>query len=226
MIITTPDIESDAASTNTLVTQQKCQETPRYLPSIVYSSLLISTLAFIFAIVNYVNYYQYNDVPTGIVPPVLAYIFTVPHHCAVILLQWLERHQTESIFPFAPASARAIVYSLASLSLWAASTTVSAINLHRDIAPWANCQPSTVAYANGTSVISFDCDIVVYYRTPAISYWCSLASMLASSLELILALFITLVCYMHYRRRNKAVQPTETTPSLTSTPSESKVLSA
>ncbi|KAH9474427.1 hypothetical protein JR316_0012886 [Psilocybe cubensis] len=228
MIVVTPDIESDAASTHTLVTPPKYQETPHHLPRIIYSSLLISTLAFVFAIVNYVTYYHYYDVPAGIVAPILAYVSTVPHHCAVILLNWLERHQSESIFPFAPASLRGILYSLVPISLWAASTTVSAINLHRDSASWSSCTYKPIQNANGTYSVFVDCDnIITYHPTIAHDYWCSFTSTLTSALELLLALIITSICFMHYRRRQKAVLPNnEPSSSPSSTPSESKVVSA
>ncbi|PPQ90220.1 hypothetical protein CVT25_001665 [Psilocybe cyanescens] len=223
MIVVTPDMDSsDAASTNNTLVHEKFQRVPRYLPTLVYSSFLVSTLAFSFVIVDYVSS-SWPDLPNSIVPAVLAYLCTLPHHSAVLLLQWLERHQTESILPFSPSSLRAIVYSLVSLVLWIASTAVSAINLHRNSASYWTCENFTVF--NTTATPSYRCVSYDLVQPPVINYWSSLASTLTTSLEVILALSITSICYIHHRRRNKAAQP-EIAPSITSTPSESKVLSA
>ncbi|KAH9474428.1 hypothetical protein JR316_0012887 [Psilocybe cubensis] len=214
MIIVAPDIEAtDAASTHTLVTQEY-QKVPRHLPILLYSSFLVSALALAFTIANLLSY-TYDYLPNIIVPVVLGFVCILPHHGAVVLLQWLEKHESESIFPFAPTSPRAIIYSFVSLILWATSMVMCAINLHRNMQPIPNCHLDSLS--------SNKC--ITYYYAPTVTEnWSAVASTLASSLETILTSAITLSCFLHRRREcNRPSQP-ENLPAPSTSPPVVKML--
>ncbi|KAH9477835.1 hypothetical protein JR316_0010067 [Psilocybe cubensis] len=195
-------VESRTSSADTLVTR-KPQQIPSYLKNVVYLSLLVSTLAFTFAVVNYSIYYQYNDVPGGIAPPVIAYLATLPHHGAVLLRYWLERHQSEYIFPFTPASVYAISYSGVSCALWTVSTVVAAINLRRDLTGWSSCGYDVTVGSNGTIVETVNCNIVYHFQPTISDRWGSFAVTLTSSLEMLLIGAVTIAFYLQYRRAKR-----------------------
>uniref|UniRef100_A0A8H8CKY1 Uncharacterized protein n=1 Tax=Psilocybe cubensis TaxID=181762 RepID=A0A8H8CKY1_PSICU len=117
---------SDAASTNTLVSAE--QKVPGSLTTFVILSLIMSTLALAFSISNNVGDGQFSNIPNSIAAPVLAFVFTLPHHGAILLLRWLQHHDMASILPFTPYSARSIGYLFALLALWIVSTAIGARN--------------------------------------------------------------------------------------------------
>lgn len=211
----------DTASTHTLVVD-KWHVIPRHLLKLIYVSLFLSTLAFVFAIVDNVIS---NRLPKDMAIAVLAYVFLLPYHCATLLLEWLRRHQTESIFPFTPSHPRALVYAFILMGLWVVSVILCSMNLHRVSGPIEICfyfylPDGTIDWKTST------CDT----RTPGmINYWTSFASTLISGLELTLLISITLVCYIHYRRKMVTVRAeaeTRTSLRLQVVQGERKVLSA
>lgn len=218
MIIVSADVDTtDAASTHTLVAEG-VQKVPRHLPTLVYLSFVVSTLAFIFAIVDSV-YNRWSNVPQGVVVIILAYVFTLPHHGAILLLNWLERHQTESILPFKPSSRRTLVFSAMCFGLWVGSVAVCAKNLY------LNTRPYQVSSCHPVHPSSKDYTCIYFTFHPGVDiYGNSLASTITSTLETIIAISITVICTMQYRRLNRPIR--EAIPPPIATPSESKVLSA
>ncbi|PPQ77147.1 hypothetical protein CVT25_010841 [Psilocybe cyanescens] len=179
MIINTPDVDdnvdsSDAASTNTLVSNE--QKIPSYLLVLVCVSLVMSTLAFIFSVVN--NVQDTNIVSDGVVATILAFIFTLPHHGATVLLTWLQHHEMASILKFTPFSTRAIGYSIVLVIVWVVSTAVCARNIN---------------YILIFEPYDVDQSLV--------------AAIAISTIEMILIIAITSICYLHYRRQNMTRQP-------------------
>lgn len=191
----------DAASTHTLVVD-RWHTIPRHFMKLTYASLLLSTLAFIFAIVD--NVFS-GLLPKYLTVAVLSYTFTLPYYLATLLLAWLQKHQIASIFPFPPSHPRTIAYSLGLVGLWTGSVAMCTTNLVRSSGLTGVCfyfyLPDNTIDTQLTSCTT---------RSPGmINYWTSFASTLTSSVELILLISSTSVCYMH-RRRKRAVLPSET----------------
>lgn len=115
---------SDTISVATLVPESR-SKIPRKL---IYSSLLISLLAFIFALVANVNSGSVFDTDL-IIAPILAFWLTLPHHGISFLLMWLQKHQSESILRFSPHSPRSIGYCIFLTLLWVASTAACSVGL-------------------------------------------------------------------------------------------------
>ncbi|KAH9481497.1 hypothetical protein JR316_0006024 [Psilocybe cubensis] len=180
MIIIAQDIDgttnvdtSDAASTNTLVSKE--QRIPPHLVKLIFASLFMSTLAFSFSILNSVD--VVNIVSDGVVAPILAYIFTLPHHGAALLLKWLQHHDMASILSFSPTSTRSLWYSAGLVILWLTSVSISCRNINY--------------------TITFE---------PADLEWSAEATVVTSVLEFTLILAIALVCFLHYRRQQNPGQ--------------------
>lgn len=183
---------SDAVSTtNTLVTNGRI--IPHHFLKLVYASLFISIVAFIFSMVDGLDSDPTFIVPNGIVATILAFIFTLPHHCAIFLLRWPQRYQISNILPFKPCSVRAVVYSVFLVGLWTVSTAVCARSLHNvrivQINPLINPPSSNNAMTIASSAI-------VGSQRDLSDYWMSLALTLTSAMELIFISAITLFSYL------------------------------
>lgn len=217
-----PAVSSDAASTNTLVTDE-LQKLPNHFIKLVYSSLVLSLLSFIFVLISCVSNY-----PLLMVPTILAFLFTLPHHGASILLWWLQRHQTESIFPFTPLTPRALAYSIFLVLTWIGSTAASAVSLdnsrHSFYAVYCVIGGGS---APGDVTINSNFEQPQYCTTipPGFtSYWPSFVSTLMSALELIVITSITVLCWLH-RPRKTLSTPSSSRSSPSITP-ETKIISA
>lgn len=206
---------SDAASTNTLVTDE-LHKLPCHLVKLVYSSLFFALLSFIFVLVACVS-----DNPTLTAATILAFVFTVPHHGATILRSWLQLHQTESIFPFTPLSPRAIAYSIFLIVAWVSSTTMCAISLNNSShLRYTYCEFLT----SSDGIIGPQTPEYCTESFPGLSgYWPSFLATLLSGLELVLVTSITVICWLYRPRKTPSTTPHPPSPSITS---ETKIISA
>uniref|UniRef100_A0A8H7Y334 Uncharacterized protein n=1 Tax=Psilocybe cubensis TaxID=181762 RepID=A0A8H7Y334_PSICU len=150
---------SDAVSTNTLVSDE--QKIPKYFARLVAASL-------------------------GVVAPILAFIFTLPHHGATLLLKWLQHHDMASILPFSPTSVPALVYSSTLVVFWITSLGICVRN---------------IAY-----VLRFEPNL-----TPN---WSAKGTVATTVLESALIVVITFMSFLRYRRERITSQsePTPVTP--------------
>ncbi|KAH9474429.1 hypothetical protein JR316_0012888 [Psilocybe cubensis] len=179
---------SDAESVRTLVPVQRV---PPWVPTLTICSHITSTVALAYAIQDSVNL-SYQYLPNAFVPTVLAYTLSLPFHIAILLLKWLERHKTESIMSFTPATPRYIAYSVLLVAFWVASVAVCSINLHTASKPnWFFCSDDNPACIQLKMTI--DNPPVKAYATP-------LASELASSVTLVLSIAITTRLFMYHRQ--------------------------
>ncbi|PPQ84768.1 hypothetical protein CVT25_007542 [Psilocybe cyanescens] len=208
------DDSERASISNTLISGHlSYSKIPRHLVKLVYASLLVSLLSFIFVLVDNVSI-----APIEAVATILAFVLTLPHHGAVVLSVWLHRHQTESIFPFTPCSFRAIGYTAILVISWVASTIMCAIRLHVTTRSRLQC----ISTYNGPLIPpNYSC--TTFIKPSMSEYWPSFASTVTSATELILITTITLHCYFH-RGRPKAV-PVTIPPSIPVAP-QAKVISA
>ncbi|PPQ84767.1 hypothetical protein CVT25_007543 [Psilocybe cyanescens] len=217
MIVETRQSElSDVASIRTLVVVDELQKTPRHLVKLLYASLFMSLLCFIFMLVDNISISPLKTVPT-----ILAFVLLLPHHSASLLLIWLHRHQSESTMiklPFTPYSSRVIAYAVFLTIMWGASTGMCSADLYFSSRMW-------------TYICTYPDPSDLYQpphcrsqRVTLPDYWTSFASTLTSSLELVLIVTITIICCIHTRRKTV---PVEAPPSTSegSLP-ESKVISA
>ncbi|PPQ91832.1 hypothetical protein CVT25_000280 [Psilocybe cyanescens] len=191
---------SDVASTNTLVRSE--HKFPHHLLKLVYASLFVSTLAFTFSIIDKIKSDPQYTVLNAVVATILAFIFTLPHHGATLLLKWRPHHQISYVLPFAPSSARAIGYLILLVGLWFGSTVVCARSLQV-----ASSSRGTVSYTITPSNSTIKSISVTHPIPPELDdYWTSLASTLTSTVELILISTIALISYLYYRQQNKEYQ--------------------
>lgn len=131
--------QSDAASPNTLITTQSKRIPParHYLP-LIFISCIVSLLCFCF-VLDDIAAFNLELAIAAILADVLS--LSLPYQGAAILLYWLHRHQTDSIFPFTP-SPRAIVYGILLIMLWAACTIVAAIRLNSQMLEFPKYSPT------------------------------------------------------------------------------------
>ncbi|PPQ83856.1 hypothetical protein CVT25_000915 [Psilocybe cyanescens] len=205
------DRSETASIANTLV-NEKPPRIPRHLAKLVSASLPIALIAFICAVVDNV---LRSQEPKTLIPIILAFVFTLPHHGETLLLVWLQPHHTDYILPFTPCSSHAIVYAAGLGILWIASAVECAISFHRTRKHAVHvCFPTVTR--DGTVGTEISCSIWA-----ADILWPSIILTLTSSIEVALIISITWICFLHNRRGHK----TSNAPS-SSTIMERKALEA
>ncbi|KAF8957326.1 hypothetical protein BDZ97DRAFT_111812 [Flammula alnicola] len=179
---------SDAASTNTLVTSEKI---PRYFVKLTYASLVFSILPFIFALINVLLS------PIFAIPTILAYVFTSPFHVAAILVVWQHARQNDSALPFEPSSGRSISYTCFLAAMWIFSSITCGIGIPRFQPPYC---PDLGCSSND-------------YNKSAKTRTTFVVSTVLSTCEVMIMGAIILVCYLNRPRKVPSPPPTSASSS-------------
>ncbi|KJA25306.1 hypothetical protein HYPSUDRAFT_64887 [Hypholoma sublateritium FD-334 SS-4] len=191
MIVVDPtdaEANADAASVRTLVSSPKFHH---YFPALAISSLPISTVALICAILNRSGSPFGNGNLNGLLT-ILAFTLSLPYQVVAILLVWLNKHQIASILSFNPSSLRSIAYSAFLALMWVGSVILAAWL----IATGGNiddCIRDTLCYPDWKDIDQSNANIVV--------------TLVLSAVEVLVFGGMTVICYMHKQSLTSSAAP-------------------